>query len=135
MKRIILKESELVNLIKRVINEQASPNCDNTMQGFCAVNYLPPNINFPNMTNHDCTGSNKYDSTGNRFGQQMMAILQQYPDATSNAQAAGAPNWGAWSNTSSWVNASGIPQPDKGKLKRKIAKHIWAFCMHNACGC
>ena len=40
-----------------------------------------------------------------------------------------------YSDISNWVNSTGIPQPQKGQVKRKTAKGYWGACMETQCNC
>ena len=97
--------------------------CDNTMNGSCAQQWLPPNMNWPNMTSFACTGTNTFLGLANNMSSQ----FSQYPTVTGNPQN--------WNQISQMVNAAGLQQPQKGQVKRKLAKAFWANCMKTECQC
>ena len=129
-----MKKSQLRNIIresiKELMNEQTS--CDNTMNGSCAQTHLPPNMNWPNMTNFACTGGNTFMGLQQRMYQQLSSDINLYMRLVhldSNNQI------NNYSDISNWVNSTGIPQPQKGQVKRKTAKGYWGACMETQCNC
>ena len=130
------------------------PNaCSQSVMNSCTQQWLPPNLNWPNMTNFGCTGGNTFSSLMNNMGTQVTSILGGLSGWSAGMIPSllclgGTPclnTWGtvnqpltgSWSNITSWVNThaqqQGIPNP--GQLKRKIAKAKWAQCMQDGCGC
>ena len=131
--------------------------CPPSVMNSCTQQWLPPNMNWPNMTNFGCTGGNTFSSLMNNMGTQVANILTGLTSWTAQMPPlmlclSGAPCWntwgfinqpltGSWSNITSWVNTNspstanppGISNP--GQLKRKIAKAKWAQCMQDGCGC
>ena len=131
--RKIIRES-----IKELINEQ-SP-CDNTMNGSCAQQWLPPTLNWPNMTNFACTGNPHYNGAMNNHWTGATSIMTQTITSTVGPSYTINPN-GNYSDINNFVNSinqfsgNNIQQPQKGQLKRKLAKGYWAYCMNQACNC
>ena len=122
--------------------------CDNTMNGSCAQQWLPPSMNWNNMTNFACTGNNTYSGLiSNRTAQVTNALQAQpigLPSGGVNTLLTGANSpFTSWSAISGWVNqtnqsaqsggAGSISNP--GQLKRRIAQLKWAECMYIECGC
>ena len=123
-------------------------SCDNTMNGSCAQQWLPPSMNWNNMTNFACTGNNTYSGLiSNRTAQVTSALQAQpigLPSGGVNTLLTGANSpFTSWSAISGWVNqtnqsaqsggAGSISNP--GQLKRRIAQLKWAECMNTECSC
>jgi hypothetical protein len=115
--------------------------CNGTMQGEAAQKWLPPNMNWTVMPNTGCTGTNTFLSIAQQQRTQGIAILAAHGHPSSNFILAcqngcmsNGPN-GNYNAISQYVNSLNIPQPDKGKLKRKAAKFRWAMKQYNDCEC
>ena len=123
-------------------------SCDNTMNGSCAQQWLPPSMNWNNMTNFACTGNNTYSGLiSNRTAQVTKTLQAQpigLPSGGVNTLLTGANSpFTSWSAISGWVNqtnqsaqsggAGSISNP--GQLKRRIAQLKWAECMNTECSC
>ena len=105
-----------------------SAGCDNTMAGSCAQNWLPPNLNWPNMANFACTGNQTYSGVEQNQLNQATNLLNQ--NGVTNI-----PSFNNYQDISNFVNGTGIGQPQKGQIKRKLAKSYWGGCMFNECNC
>ena len=103
-------------------------SCDNTMNGSCAQQWLPPNLNWPNMANFACTGNQTYSGVEQNQLNQATNLLNQ--NGVTNI-----PSFNNYQDISSFVNGTGIGQPQKGQIKRKLAKSYWGGCMFNECNC
>ena len=118
------------------------------MNGSCAQQWLPPSMNWNNMTNFACTGNNTYSGLiSNRTAQVTNALQAQpigLPSGGVNTLLTGANSpFTSWSAISGWVNqtnqsaqsggAGSISNP--GQLKRRIAQLKWAECMNTECSC
>ena len=110
-----------------LINEQTS--CDNSMAGSCAQNWLPSNYSWSNQTNFGCSGFNTFDALKSSMKTQVAQIAGTYD------LSIGYMGFSNYSDISNWVNSTGVGQPLKGQLKRKIAKFEWASCMQMECNC
>ena len=106
----------------------SSAGCDNTMAGSCAQNWLPPNLNWPNMANFACTGNQTYSGVEQNQLNQATNLLNQ--NGVTNI-----PSFNNYQDISNFVNGTGIGQPQKGQIKRKLAKSYWGGCMFNECNC
>ena len=103
--------------------------CDNTMAGSCAQNWLPSNMNWPNMVNFACTGSQTYSAVEQS---QLMGATNLL---NSNGFTGTIPSFSNYQDISNFVNSTGIGQPQKGQIKRKLAKSHWGGCMFIDCNC
>jgi hypothetical protein len=150
-----MKKSQLRNIIresiKELMNEQTS--CDNSMAGSCAQTHLPPNMNWPNMTNFACTGTHTFSGLFTNNMTQVQNLINIYsPNASTGGSnnpvdlAAGvlfqflfAGYLHSWSSLQSGINTYastvGMTREHRGQMKRKIAKAIWAQCMIQQCNC
>ena len=126
-----MKKSQLKNIIresiKELINEQ-SP-CDNTMNGSCAQQWLPSNMNWPNMVNFACTGNQTYSGVQSNQYNGAMNLL------TNNGFTGTIPNINNYQDISNFVNGTGITGPVRAQIKRKLAKSYWGDCMKTECNC
>ena len=103
-------------------------SCDNTMNGSCAQQWLPPNLNWPKMANFACTGNQTYSGVEQNQLNPATNLLNQ--NGVTNI-----PSFNNYQDISSFVNGTGIGQPQKGQIKRKLAKSYWGGCMFNECNC
>ena len=103
--------------------------CDNTMAGSCAQTWLPSNMNWPNMVNFACTGSQTYSAVEQS---QLMGATNLL---NSNGFTGTIPSFSNYQDISNFVNSTGIGQPQKGQIKRKLAKSHWGGCMFTDCNC
>ena len=127
--RKIIKES-IKELMKEQTNLCSDPTFLSQIHDYCKNQMLPPNINWPNMTNFACTGGNTFESLFYQKQSQAQTIsTQNNIPATTHGPA------NSWNGISSWVNSQGIAQPQKGQLKRKYAKMRWALCAIQNCNC
>ena len=106
----------------------STSGCDNSMAGSCAQQWLPSNMNWPNMTNFACTGNQTYSSVEQNQLNQETNLLNQ--NGVTNI-----PSFNNYQDISNFVNGTGIGQPQKGQIKRKLAKSYWGGCMFNECNC
>ena len=110
-------------------NTPPTSGCDNTMAGSCAQNWLPSNMNWPNMANFACTGSQTYSAVEQS---QLMGATNLL---NSNGFTGTIPSFSNYQDISNFVNSTGIGQPQKGQIKRKLAKSHWGGCMFIDCNC
>ena len=145
--RKIIRES-----IQQLMTEQTS--CDNSMAGSCAQTHLPPNMNWPNMTNFACTGTNTYDGLISNMQNQMNNIFQANGASFSGGNTPGDLAAGELINffgatggglnvtysvisqgVNTYASTVGMSNQQRGQLKRTIAKLLWSSCMKNECNC
>jgi|9_EtaG_2_1085328.scaffolds.fasta_scaffold04091_6 hypothetical protein len=109
-------------------------SCDNTMNGSCAQQWLPSNLaaSWQNMTNFACTGGNTYDALISNNMNQVVQVFVQQNLTNFISQFSSVNNY---SDISNLVNSTGLQQPQKGQIKRKLAKAFWANCMKTECQC
>jgi hypothetical protein len=103
--------------------------CDNTMAGSCAQTWLPSNMNWPNMVNFACTGSQTYSAV------EQSQLMGATTLLTQNGFTGTIPSFSNYQDISNFVNSTGIGQPQKGQIKRKLAKSHWGGCMFIDCNC
>ena len=103
--------------------------CDNTMAGSCAQTWLPSNMNWPNMVNFACTGNQTYSAL------EQSQLVGATNLLNSNGFTGTIPSFSNYQDISNFVNSTGIGQPQKGQIKRKLAKSHWGGCMFTDCNC
>ena len=106
-----------------------SSGCDNTMAGSCAQTWLPSNMNWPNMANFACTGNQTYSAV------EQSQLVGATNLLNSNGFTGTIPSFSNYQDISNFVNSTGIGQPQKGQIKRKLAKSHWGGCMVTDCNC
>ena len=104
-------------------------SCDNTMNGSCAQQWLPSNMNWPNMVNFACTGNQTYSGVQSNQYNGAMNLL------TNNGFTGTIPNINNYQDISNFVNGTGITGPVRAQIKRKLAKSYWGDCMKTECNC
>jgi len=113
----------------QVSTSGTTSGCDNTMVGSCAQTWLPSNMNWPNMVNFACTGNQTYSALEQS---QLMGATNLL---TQNGFTGTIPSFSNYQDISNFVNSTGIGQPQKGQIKRKLAKSHWGGCMFIDCNC
>ena len=84
-----------------------------------------------------CGGNKTFEGIENRLLPQYEAIMNSYSTGGTLpylTEIVNAQNWNQLSSAinsyASYVDMSG---PDRGRLKRKLAKRLWATCMKQSC--
>ena len=137
--RIINKQKTQVNPepdetnVSEPIKEQAV--CDNTPQGACAQQWMPPNLanNFL-PSNHACVGSNTFKGlhdNNSAWGNGNINMTLWYQTWMQlHSFTTGPMSYGEISTfVNTYAASAGISTSLRGQIKRKWAKGGWARCM------
>ena len=117
----------------------ATSTCNTNPDGPCAQQWFDRHANKYGsfMARYNCTGNYNFTSLISHLQTQTEAIINQYWTGGILPYFTAINNSNDWNSLNNAVNEfasyANMPNSDRGKLKRKLAKRLWAICMKNEC--